>query len=285
MKIFQSLQRKRQQEQEQEGDRLSNLPDDIIDRVLYFLDAVSAVQTSVLSKRFIYLWTSLPVLKFHDPLLFHSFVDHFLSLRDASTNVHALNFTCHDELDDDGHVVDSIIDYVTLTPTISTSIQILSILTECVVEKLPQLSICQSLTTLKFADISTETPTTFDFVSLERLCLFDCRFECGEEEELDLFRGCVSLRCLFLHDCQYYGRFRRFKIFAPHLVDFSIKGMRVDEVFGSDCVVELFAAKLQSFSYRDTDLYDFFIELNLSFLERVDIAMDYLAADAGFSLP
>lgn len=93
------------------------------------------------------------------------------------------------------------------------------------------------------------------------------------------------MRCLFLHDCQYYGRFRRFKIFAPHLVDFSIKGMRVDEVFGSDCVVELFAAKLQSFSYRDTDLYDFFIELNLSFLERVDIAMDYLAADAGFSLP
>lgn len=220
MKIFQSLQRKRQQEQEQEGDRLSNLPDDIIDRVLYFLDAVSAVQTSVLSKRFIYLWTSLPVLKFHDPLLFHSFVDHFLSLRDASTNVHALNFTCHDELDDDGHVVDSIIDYVTLTPPISAAIQVLSILAppnNTIVGNFSQLSHCQSLTTLNLSDISTDI-TSFRLVSLQKLDLYDCVFECGLEEFLNPFRGCVNLTTLSLFGCQYCGgKLKRFTIFAPSL--------------------------------------------------------------------
>ncbi|XP_020225316.1 putative F-box/FBD/LRR-repeat protein At1g78840 [Cajanus cajan] len=174
-------------------DRLSRLPDEIIHRVLSFVDAVSAVQTSVLSKRWKKLWTSLPVLNFnsssfHHPLLFHSFIHHFMSHRDSSTNLYALNFSCNDELDD-GHMVDSIIDHLTLSPTI----QLLTISAECPVANLPQLSLCQSLTTLKLADISTEA-TTFDFVSLQRFYLFDCWFECGAEKTLDLFRGCVNLR-------------------------------------------------------------------------------------------
>nr|KYP56715.1 hypothetical protein KK1_002961 [Cajanus cajan] len=111
-----------------------------------------------------------------------------MSHRDSSTNLYALNFSCNDELDD-GHMVDSIIDHLTLSPTI----QLLTISAECPVANLPQLSLCQSLTTLKLADISTEA-TTFDFVSLQRFYLFDCWFECGAEKTLDLFRGCVNLR-------------------------------------------------------------------------------------------
>ncbi|XP_061342278.1 F-box/FBD/LRR-repeat protein At5g53840-like isoform X2 [Gastrolobium bilobum] len=251
-------------------DRLSHLPDEVIHRILSSLDAKIAVQTSVLSMRWRYLWTSLQVLNFHDmsfddPVLFQCFVEHVLSRRDSSTNLNMLQLVCHDELDD-GYIVDSIIDYVILT-----GIQVLSILAECVVGKLPQLYACHSLTTLKLADIATET-TTFDFVSLKHLYLSDCRFECGVEELLDPFGGCTNLRCLFLHGCQYYGKIESFKIYAPQLTDLSISRMRVDQVFDSDCVIELFTPRLQSFSYRDFRyLYDFSIKVNLPFVEKVDI--------------
>ena len=43
-------------------DRLSALPDDLCRRVLSFLPAQQAVQTTVLSKRWIDLWRSMPAI-------------------------------------------------------------------------------------------------------------------------------------------------------------------------------------------------------------------------------
>lgn len=268
-------------------DRLSNLPNELIHRILSTVDAKLAVQTSVLSKRWRHLWTSLPVLNlqdssFDDPVLFQYFVDHVLSHRDASTNLQVLNFSSQEELQD-GHVVDSIIDYVTLTPPVSATIHFLSILAECVLGKLPQLSLCQSLTTLKLSHISTET-TSFDVVSLKQLYLYDCRFECGVEELLDPFEGCVNLTCLSLHRCNYYGGFETFRIFAPQLTNLSISWMRIDEVFDSDCVIELSTPKLQYFTYCDTDLYDFSAEVDLPCVEEVDIDVWCLNKDTDLLL-
>ncbi|XP_027332761.1 F-box/LRR-repeat protein 25-like [Abrus precatorius] len=262
-------------------DRLSNLPDEVIHSILSFVDATTAVQTSVLSKRWKQLWTSVPVLNLHDdyfddPFVFQCFVEQFLANRDASAKVQGLSFACQAELND-GNMVDSIIDYVIQTP-VSTNIKFISILAECVIRKLPQLSLCQSLTTLKLVDIATET-TTFDFVSLEKLYLCDCRFECGEEF-LDPFRGCANLKCLFMHGCQYYGDIEELIISAPQLTELSISSMRVDEVFDSDCVIELFTPKLRSFSYSDSDLYDFSPMVDLSFVEKVDIVLECLTTDA-----
>ncbi|XP_027368597.1 putative F-box/FBD/LRR-repeat protein At1g78760 [Abrus precatorius] len=262
-------------------DRLSNLPDEVIHSILSFVDATTAVQTSVLSKRWKHLWTSVPVLNlyddfFDDPSLFQCFVQQFLAHRDASAKVQGLSFACQAELND-GNMVDSIIDYVTQTP-VSTNIKFISMVAECGIEKLPQLSLCQSLTTLKLEDIATEI-TTLDFVSLEELYLFDCRFECVEEF-LDPFRGCANLKCLFMHGCQYYGDIEVLIISAPQLTELSISNMRVDEVFDSDCVIELFTPKLRSFSYSDSDLYDFSPMVDLSFVEKVDIVLECLTTDA-----
>ncbi|RZC27342.1 hypothetical protein D0Y65_005455, partial [Glycine soja] len=164
------------------------------------------LQTSVLSKWWRYIWTSLPILNFHsssfnnDSLLFRSFVYHFLSRRDASTNVYHLNFKCQDKKLDLAKTIDSIIDYVTLTPPISAAIQVLSILAppnNTIVGNFSQLSHCQSLTTLNLSDISTDI-TSFRLVSLQKLDLYDCVFECGLEEFLNPFRGCVNLTTLSL---------------------------------------------------------------------------------------
>ncbi|KAL9374618.1 hypothetical protein Peur_031497 [Populus x canadensis] len=45
-------------------DRLNDLPDHVIHKVLSFLDLKQAIQTCVLSKRWRFPWTSLPCLKF-----------------------------------------------------------------------------------------------------------------------------------------------------------------------------------------------------------------------------
>ncbi|KAK1403022.1 F-box domain-containing protein [Heracleum sosnowskyi] len=47
---------------ETEKDRISRLPDDLIHKILSFVDAKEAVQTSVFSKRWKLVWTTLPFL-------------------------------------------------------------------------------------------------------------------------------------------------------------------------------------------------------------------------------
>ncbi|GFP90505.1 putative F-box/FBD/LRR-repeat protein at3g59240 [Phtheirospermum japonicum] len=47
------------------ADRLSSLPDDILHRVFFFLDFLDVVRTSVLSKRWTYVWKSVPYLNFN----------------------------------------------------------------------------------------------------------------------------------------------------------------------------------------------------------------------------
>ncbi|XP_050290564.1 F-box protein At5g03100-like [Quercus robur] len=70
-------------------DRISTLPDSILLRILSFLPTKDAVETGVLSKRWAYLWTSVPYLLFdfnHFECTddFASAVDHTLLLHRAS---------------------------------------------------------------------------------------------------------------------------------------------------------------------------------------------------------
>ncbi|KAI3713746.1 hypothetical protein L1987_72332 [Smallanthus sonchifolius] len=69
-----------------EGDRISDLPDDLIHKILSFIDIRDAIGTSVLSSRWRFIWTSKPYLNFSsenfDKLSkFSEFVTHVLSRR------------------------------------------------------------------------------------------------------------------------------------------------------------------------------------------------------------
>ncbi|CAJ1932907.1 unnamed protein product [Sphenostylis stenocarpa] len=203
--------------------------------------------------------------------------NHILSLRDDSANLYELNVVCHEELED-GDVIDSIIDHVTQTPSILSHIQVLTIQAECVVQNLHNLSICQSLTTLELSEIAMEI-TPFNFPSLKCFYLFDCRFESGSETFFNAFEDCANLEQLFIDDCFFYGEIQNFQIVAPKLIELRISHWRVDEVFDSDCVIELFTPKLQLFRYHDSYMYEFSTEESLSFVEEVYIDMDEFSED------
>jgi hypothetical protein len=79
-------------------DIISGLTDSVLIHILSFLNTKQAVQTSILSKRWIFLWRSLPTLAlsyshFSTVQSFDHFVSQFLSLRDGSMSIHTLNFS------------------------------------------------------------------------------------------------------------------------------------------------------------------------------------------------
>nr|GEV96773.1 hypothetical protein [Tanacetum cinerariifolium] len=77
------------------GDRLSSLPDDLIYKIFSYICMKQVVETSALSPRWRFLWTSMPYLNlssddFHSSEKFSIFVDHVLSRRNSEIEVSSL---------------------------------------------------------------------------------------------------------------------------------------------------------------------------------------------------
>ncbi|WOH10738.1 hypothetical protein DCAR_0730208 [Daucus carota subsp. sativus] len=89
-------------------DRLSRLPDELIHKILSFVDAKQAVETSILSRRWQLIWTTLPFLSFgpyqsYDP--YNNFeaknvgklIRHVLSKRNHESHVSDLKFCVYNK--------------------------------------------------------------------------------------------------------------------------------------------------------------------------------------------
>ncbi|ESW14335.1 hypothetical protein PHAVU_008G272300 [Phaseolus vulgaris] len=107
----------------------SRLPHELLLKILSFLNVRFVVQTCFLSKRWRHIW---------------NFVNSFMSAIDSSSNIYKLRLECENELDDHDirklYVrIYSIIDYVTHTLSISTTIQVITISVESVCVNLQYL--------------------------------------------------------------------------------------------------------------------------------------------------
>lgn len=98
-------------------DRLSDLPDSVLLHILSFLRKTqNAVQTSILSTRWRNLWKFLPVFSLYSPYFktleaFNKFISQLLSLHDARTSLHSLNFYLHDDYMEEPHLLERILKY------------------------------------------------------------------------------------------------------------------------------------------------------------------------------
>ncbi|KAG8378303.1 hypothetical protein BUALT_Bualt08G0123400 [Buddleja alternifolia] len=114
-----------------EEDRISNLPDTILQYILGSIELKQAVQTSILSKRWKRLWSSLPDLDFdfkrfanlHDVDLlwphqnrlfitcFTDYVSHFLSHHDDTSSIHVFKLKSCELASAYSKFVDKCLDY------------------------------------------------------------------------------------------------------------------------------------------------------------------------------
>ncbi|KAM0059691.1 putative F-box domain, leucine-rich repeat domain superfamily, F-box-like domain superfamily [Helianthus debilis subsp. tardiflorus] len=233
-----------------EDDRLSGLPDELIHKILSFIGIKQAIQTSVLSSRWRFIWTSMPYLNFsrddfHRLHNFSEFVTHVLSGRNNQAEVSSVKLSFHGE---DAYVIaEQIMKYA-----FSHNMQKLNV--ACVFDddnvKFPLF--LSSSRSLKHLSVTKERfpltvyrwrhPFSYAFKAtsilelpaLTTLYLHDVTFCCDENpvECIDLFSKCANLKSLTLKGCYIYG-ITGIRIRLPLLSNLTLESVGGNvEVFG-----------------------------------------------------
>ncbi|KAJ0634842.1 putative F-box domain, leucine-rich repeat domain superfamily, F-box-like domain superfamily [Helianthus annuus] len=280
-----------------EGDRLSNLPDDVIHKILSFIGIKQAIETSALSSRWRYVWTSMPYLNFSTKDFrtlrkFSTFVEHVLSARNNQTEVHSVNLTFRGKIT---HVfVKRILDYA-----FSHNVQQLNI--TCLSGKKMEfpLSLFNSLS-LKHLTLTGNNyrdailiPSTWELPNLVTLKI--CAFTLNADDTgkcLDLFSNCANLKSLTLRHCRLRG-LNGFNICHPGLSSLTLNlighdgCLRVNVVTPQlkyltiilwQGVLSISAPNLSFLHYKDNS---YRLEFSADFLclKKVDICVPYIYKD------
>ncbi len=192
--------------------RIGNLADTIVQHIMSFLPTKDAVKTSILSKRWKYLWLSVPVLDFDDEStdsveespfkrkLFMDFVERVLLLRDSSPIMNfSLTLTCN--APSDSSRINSWI-----SAAVKHKVQVLNICLFKIGEPfvLPhRLFTCELLQELKLNMFHClKLPSFVSFSSLKILSLNRIIF-LDDHSAQKLFKVCSILEELYLISCSW----------------------------------------------------------------------------------
>ncbi|MFS7926183.1 putative F-box domain, leucine-rich repeat domain superfamily, F-box-like domain superfamily [Helianthus anomalus] len=273
------------EKEEENKDRISNLPDELIHHIVSFLDMKYAVQTSALSHKWEHIWTSTRCLNFNScafrtPRLFAKFVKDALSHQNNHVEESKVQLTLTGAATPS--VVKSIVNNVYLHNVRDLN------MTWLTTRKFHQFPECLfSSDTLKHLTLATGDQSFYlhkascipkvawNFPALETLCLRSMHLGDKGDESLDLFSKCVNLRDLTLHNCCMYG-LKIFNICAPELSNLTIRATSYPDV------VNVVAPKLENLtaSVRGTiNRFPFkYVSLQLSTegfdsLEKVNLSL------------
>ncbi|KAI3972062.1 hypothetical protein MKW92_032880 [Papaver armeniacum] len=213
-------------------DMISNLPDSLLHYLLSFLEIKDVARSSILSKRWNYIWTTVPILEFKNDASqtenFMDFVDGTL-LRHNSSNVDKFSLVCNRHLDESR-----------LHSWISTVIR--GNVKELSLYLLPRNTLfiplsrftCESLTSLElgtlyrfyiqfYRNINLTFPKYISFPRLKRLTLYQFKFsdDCWNEE---LFSNSPILEELHLEFCIFkYEEFLYFNSYIEALENYQLE--------------------------------------------------------------
>ncbi|XP_071705207.1 putative FBD-associated F-box protein At5g53640 [Rutidosis leptorrhynchoides] len=204
-----------------EDDRISSLPDDLIHKILSFVGLKLAVQTSALSSRWRYIWTSLPYLNFSSKDFstlpkFTNFVKHFISGRNNLLEVSSVKLTFHGKVSQ--LFVRRILDYAFTHNVQKLTVRSLDDQDDLHVS----LFSCQSLKSLSLYRL--KPAPTWDLPSLTTLYLDDVTF--FGDEGIGHISKCANLKNLTLHRCRLersYGVTVGFNIHLPELSNLTLE--------------------------------------------------------------
>ncbi|CAL1353350.1 unnamed protein product [Linum trigynum] len=239
-------------------DRLSDLPDGVLHHILSFLDTKCAVRTSLVSKRWRFLWRDVPALNFSRSVCkrtaFAEYIRNLLSLRsnDAPVASITFNFVYSWMVQPDMHLFDRIMKYAADSRRNGGhGLDHLSIAHAVCEIRFGMLAASiaahhrESIKTLKVtkSDLDSGSGFGLGFSFLTALELRGCWLYTGREKlPVDPFAGLPCLNYLKLFNCSATSLV--FKITGPQLLDFQIQ----KESHTSE-KIEVFAPKLKSFRY------------------------------------
>ncbi|KAJ4839750.1 hypothetical protein Tsubulata_026030 [Turnera subulata] len=219
---------------ESRRDRISGLPDEILFYILSFLPIKYAVGTSILSKRWRFLWTSAPRLEFDDTVLFSNpteetdihfvnFVERVLCYHSDAASVKKISLRCW------GSYIDTRILRLVYGTTMMPNLEELD-LDFCIGTKI-QLPNCiyssfENLHVLKLcSDIQLNTPGLVCFPRLRTLWLNSVRFS-GDDALKKLLEGCPVLKDLFINQDTWFSS----GVF--HVCSSSLKNLEICRLIG-----------------------------------------------------
>jgi hypothetical protein len=230
---------------------LGKLPEEVVRHILSFLPIKDAARTSVLSKRWEYLWASIPNLDFlllrsakRETTLFMNFVDRVLSLRNSSV-IKRFTLCCYVMLD--ASRVNTWI-----SATVGHKVEELRIeLHDCKGEfSLPYcLFTCETLIGLHLdMPCILKLPTRIFFSNLKILTIKNVTFS-DEYLTQQFFSGLQVLEKLKLCRCGW-GSLKVVRICSPKLHFLSIVESDVQtSSFKDGCRVKIVGGSLKEFHY------------------------------------
>ncbi|XP_035838661.1 F-box/LRR-repeat protein 25 isoform X2 [Helianthus annuus] len=254
-----------------EDDRLSSLPDDLIHKILSFIGTEHAIQTSVLSSRWRFIWTSMPYLNLsHDDFFrlptFSKFFTRVLSDRNNQSDMTSVKLSVH------GHGTYLVVKQIMA----SRSLKHLSLTTE-------DFSSNGYRRKFSFTYVFKAT-STWDLPALTTLYIHDvylCYDENTDELFIDLFSKCANLKNLTLKGCYTKG-FTGLSICLPLLTELTL-----ETEYGSVEVFNIVAPQLKNLTIRSfiSESHEYLISApHLVFLDYKGWSCLQLSTNAFLSL-
>ncbi|CAN1219611.1 F-box/FBD/LRR-repeat protein At5g56420 [Linum perenne] len=263
-------------------DRLSALPDAILDQILSLVDTKTVVQTSVLSRRWRSVWKHVHALNLDYGSFgrcyssFATFVDKVLALRDP-LNLNKISY-CSGYTEEEAESIAVIRSMVVGDPLVvrivkyavrhGASSLMLDMDYDLFTTNAYRFS--ESYTSLFECDLKTLSLGTFEiddrfgsfgFRGLTEMRLVSCLFQ-SDEEILDPFSKFPCLRKLVLDTFHsIHNDYMTFRISGPQLHHLELLNM----TFGG---MQIYAPKLKSFKLRDVDISSRFAVLYLPSLDH-----------------
>jgi hypothetical protein len=276
--------RKKQKPNEEEGidgsrKCLGDLPEEVLRHILSFLLTKDAVRTSVLSKRWEYLWASIPDLDFEQYFLdkrniLMNFVERVLCLRDSYA-INRFTLTC-DVLLDASRV------NTWISAAVRHNVRELYIKLYDLKGEFPLpccLFTCKTLTSLHLCmPIILKLPTTICLSNLKTLTIESVTFS-DEYLTQQFFSRLPALEKLCLQDCSW-GSLKVVRLSTPKLYSLSITEFeRPNSSYGDGCQIMIFAFGLKEFVYNGELHGDYSLCKSFSLEEaEIDAIPDYTSA-------
>ncbi|KAI3872287.1 hypothetical protein MKX03_021409 [Papaver bracteatum] len=269
-----------------EKDRISNLPDSLLHHILSFMDIKYAVQSCVLSRRWRYIWISLPFLRFSDTIHYYDKEDSTDEELEQATRRY-VNFV-NQVLDhrDNTDILRFHLKFSSLRPTISEISRWVDTAVSRNVQELVLKSYVQGLL-YNFKTVPEDgieiPPCLFTCQSFTKMELQLCGLEHYDDYKIILpnemkmsfndekltnrfFSSFPSLETLILEMGSYGIHHMNLHISFPKLKYFKFDSQNYE----SNCEVKLHAPSLSSFIF-DSHMSTSFTVENFSYLATADI--------------